>query len=209
MEQKLREASEIFLERVKKNLPEKKTERPFIIGVIGLISSGKTTTAKMIAEGIDGAVLVRSNSARFLLKERNMKWGENVHYLIFYVAHWLIQNGYGIVFDGDHIEEEKRNNTVKLAEELGAKFFLVRINIEPELAIKRLEKKWAELKEQTFEDYLVGDEPNLKERIPLHEKLDSKDIENLVGEIDNNSSIDELEKRVNIVISKIKESLSH
>lgn len=205
---RLQEVSQNFLERIKKNLPEKKAKMPFIIGIIGLISSGKTSVAKMTEEKIDGAVLVRSNSARFLLRQQDMEWGENVRFTTFYVSRWLLQNGYGVVFDGDHVEKKKRENTLGLAEKLGAKLFLIRINIEPELAIKRLEEKWANLKEQTFEDYLVGDRPNLEQRIPLHKHLDSRAVKNLIGEIDNNGSREELEKQITGIIFKIKNELT-
>ncbi len=45
---KLQQVSQDYLERTKQQLPDKKASRPFVIGIIGLIGSGKTTVAKLL-----------------------------------------------------------------------------------------------------------------------------------------------------------------
>jgi len=44
---------------------------------------------------------------------------------------------------------------------------------------------------------------NLDERIELHKKLKSSDIPNLLGEIDNNGSLDDLEKQIDELLAKM------
>src|SRR3989344_734438 len=92
------------------SLPEIKADRLFIIATIGLIGSGRSTVAKMFAEKLQGAVLVKSDSARYLLKEKGLSWGENVRQILKGVAIDLLGNGYGIILDGNAADEEDRKN---------------------------------------------------------------------------------------------------
>ena len=65
-----------FLSKLR--LPAEKAEKPFVVAVIGLVGSGRSTVAKVVEEKLKGAVLVKSDSARYLLKEANLPWGDNV-----------------------------------------------------------------------------------------------------------------------------------
>ena len=80
-----------FLSRVR--LPEAKATKPFIVATIGLIGSGRTTVAKLMTEKLQGAVLVRSDSVRFLLKGKKMPWGDNVRQILKGVATDLLKKG--------------------------------------------------------------------------------------------------------------------
>lgn len=206
----MEKVSQDFLERIKKNLPGEKPNHLFILGLIGLIGSGKSTVAAMLNQNLPGAVLVKSNSARFLLKEASLPWGENVRKITFDAARWLLQNGYSVIFDGDHVEEEKRKNTQALADELSAKFYLIRIKPDKDLAFKRLEQMWADTesgtRQQDFENFnpvVRGKEQNLFDRVSLHENLDTGKIPQLIGELDNSGDFGNLKKQVDEIIEKV------
>lgn len=206
-QEQLNQIVQDFLSRLK--LPEAKADKRFVVASIGLIGSGRTTVAKMFVEKLKGTILVRSDSARYLLKEKGLPWGDNVRQILKGVAVDLLGRGYGVVFDGNAADEEDRKNISEIANQTGAKVFYVRINIDSEVAKERKRAKyddptWA----SSFEDFRVNTTEkilkNLDERIELHHKLKSLDIPNLLGEVNNNSSLEELKKQVEELVSKIQ-----
>ena len=196
-----------FLSRLK--LPDEKVQKPFIVATIGLIGSGRSTVAKLTAEKLKGAALVRSDSARYLLKEAGLPWGENVRQILKGVAINLLGKGYGVVFDGNAADEEDRKNVSEIASQAGASVHYIRINIDPEIAKERKRARYDDSSwVSSFEDFRVNTTEkvlkNLDERIELHKKLKSSDIPNLLGEIDNNGSPEELEKQVDNLVEKLR-----
>lgn len=212
--EKIQQVSQDYLERIKRQLPRKKAPHLFIIGIIGLIASGKTTVAKLLTHKFAGAVLLKSDSARFLLKKEGLKWGTNVRKVLFNAAQWLLRNGYSIIFDGDFVEQKKRENTQKLAKKLGAKFFLLRIKPNKNLSLKRLKQKWEQLKrgemKQNFSHFLAvtpGKEQCVFGRFLLHKKLKSSDVPQLIYEVDNSGNIENLKTQINSAAALIKKEV--
>lgn len=196
-----------FLSKLK--LPAEKTVKPFIVAILGLIGSGRTTVAKIFIKGLQGAVLIKSDSARYLLKETGLPWGENVRQILKDVAIDLLGQGYGVVFDGNAADEEDKKNISEIADQTGAKVFYVRINIDSEIARERKRARYGDpLWISSFDDFRVNTTEkilkNLDERIELHRNLKSSDIPNLLGEVNNNSSLEELNKQVEELVSKIQ-----
>lgn len=191
------------------NLLETRADRPFIIATIGLIGSGRTTAAKMFTETLKGVILVKSDSARYLLKEAGLPWGDNVRQILKGVAIDLLGRGYGVVFDGNAADEEDRKNISDIANQTGAKVFYVRINVDPDIAKERKRAKYDDPAwVSSFEEFRVNTTEkilkNLDERIKLHQQLKSSEITDLLGEVNNNGSVEELKRQVDRLISKIK-----
>lgn len=196
-----------FLSRV--HLLEIKTSKPFIVATIGLVGSGRTTVAKILVEKLTGATLVQANSARFLLKEVGLPWGENVRQILKGVAIDLLNRGYSVVFDGNASDAEDRKNIEEMAEKTGVQVFYIKINIKPELAKRREADKYNNSSwVSSFDDFRVNTIDkmlkNIDEQVTLNQKLKSSEIPNLLGEIDNSSSVDELKKQVKGLILKIQ-----
>ncbi len=212
MEEKLQKIADDFLERIKKNLPAEKADKPFIVGIIGMIGSGKTAFCKELVAHLKGAVLVSSNDSRFLLKEKGkgMGWGDNVRESTFYVARKLIEDGYTIIFDGNHIEREKRINTQKIADELGVKFHLLRINVSRATAEKRIDEKHSKKHENRFGDYWPATDAedakvDLRKRVHLYPQVDQEDPKpEFFAEIDNEGTIEEFKQKAREVAEKLE-----
>jgi len=206
MEKTLEQISQNFLSQVQ--LSAAQAVKPFILATIGLPGSGRTTVAQMIAGKLPGAVLISSDSARYLLKETGLPWGENVRQILKMVAVDLLKKGYGVVFDGNAADEDDRKNIAEIANQTGAKVFYVRININPEMA---KERKRAQYENPSwvsgFERFRVNTTEkmlkNIDDRVELHRKLNSADIPNLLGEMENNGSKEELDERVDRLVAKI------
>lgn len=196
-----------FLSRLK--LLVEKADKLFIMATTGLIGSGRTTVAKMMVAKLSGVVLVKSDSARFLLKEAGLPWGDNVRQILKGAALDLLSKGYGVIFDGNAADTEDRKNISEIADQTGASVHYVRINIDPEIAKERKRARYDDSSwVSSFDDFRVNTTEkilkNLEERLKLHKELKSSDIPNLLGEIDNNGSPEELEKQVEKLLAKIK-----
>ncbi len=208
MDEKLQKIADDFLARISQKLPGLKPAQLFVVATIGLPGSGRTTIAEMLVEQLGGSVLLSSNSARYLLKEAGMGWAENVRQILKYTGQRLLTDGYGVVFDGNAADEQDRKNIGEIVESSGASVWYVRINIDPEIAKAREKDKydnpgWV----SSFEDFRVNTTEkmlaNIDERAKLHRQLKSSDIPGLVGEIDNNGSLDDLKKQVGELAEKI------
>ncbi len=211
MEEKIQKVAEDFLERIKKNLPTDKADKPFIVGIVGMIGSGRTLLAKTLINYLKGAVLVSGNSARFLLKQEGMPWGENVQKCIFHATRWLIKEGYIVIYDGSQVDKEKRIKTQELADELGVKYYLLRILTSQETAEKYLRKKYSQPHENTFEDFWPGTDAedivqNLKERNKVYNSIDQEEPKpEFFAEIENEGTIDEFKQKAIEVAKRLEQ----
>ena len=96
-----------------------------------------------------------------------------------------------------------------MAGQNGTKVFYIRININPEIAKERKRAKYEDSSwVSSFEDFRVNTTDkmlkNIDERVELHQKLKSSEIPNLLGEVNNDGSLEELKRQVKELILKIK-----
>ncbi len=208
MDEKLQKVAGDFLARISQKLPSTKPAKLFVVATIGLPGSGRTTVAKMLVEQLAGSVLLPSNSARYLLREADMSWGENVRQVLKYAGQKLLTDGYSLVFDGNAADVEDRKNIEELAKPSGARAWYIKINIDPEVAKAREKAKYDDSSwVSSFEDYRVNTTEkmlaNIDERAELHRQLRSSDIPGLAGEVDNNGALDDLKKQVDEIAEKI------
>ncbi|MEK7121600.1 MAG: ATP-binding protein [Patescibacteria group bacterium] len=206
-QEQLNQIVQDFLSRL--SLPETKADKPFVVAMIGLIGSGRTMVAKMFVEKLKGAVLIKSDSARYLLKEADLPWGDNVRQILKGVATDLLNREYGVVFDGNATDEEDRKNISDMANQNGAEVFYIRINIDSEIAKERKRTRYEDPSwVSSFDDFRVNTTDkmlkNIDERAELHQKLKSSEIPNLLGEVNNDGSLEELKKQVEELVPKIK-----
>lgn len=210
MEEKLQKVADDFLERVKGKLPSEKAGKPFIVGIVGMIGSGRTLLAKTLVDNLKGVVLICANSARYLLKEAGMSWGENVYALMFYATEWLIQNGYSLVFDGNQVDKDRRTRTKELADKLGAEYYILKIITSEATAEKYLREKYTQTPKNTFEDFWPGTDAedivqNLKQRNKDYYAIDREDPKpEFFAEIENEGTIEEFKQKAIEVAEKLE-----
>ena len=210
MDDKLQKVADDFLNRIKEKLPVEKANNPFIIGVVGMIGSGRTFLAKTLVDSLEGAVLISANSVRYLLKEQEMSWGRNVYAILFDAAEWLIKNEYIAVYDGNQVDKDRREAIKELADKLDVKYYLFRIITTEETAERYLRGKYSQSPKNTFEDYWPGTDAedivqNLKERNKDYYAMDQEDQKpEFFAEIENEDTIEEFKQKIIKVVERLK-----
>lgn len=210
MEQKVQQTAKEFLKRIQEKLPTEKADKPSIIGIVGMIGSGRTLLAKTLIENVKGAVLISANSARWLLKENNLGWGENVYEVLLNTAQWLVRNGYIAVYDGNQVDKNRRDAIRGLADKLGVRYYLIKIITSEATAEKYLREKYTETPHNTFEDYWPGtgvDDivQNLHERNKDFFAIDQEIPKpEFFDEIENEGTIEEFKQKIVDLAEKIK-----
>lgn len=200
-----------FLDRLV--LPAEKPSKPFVLGIVGQIGSGKTTIARLIAPELSGTVIVQANSARFLLKEADMPWGDNVRDIVRLATQRLLAQGYAVIFDGSSAEEKDRQNAEQAVAESGAPVFYVRIAISTENAKAREKTKYDDPAwVSSFEDFRVNTTDkmlaNIDERAEVHTKLSDSQIPNLLGVLDNNGPKKGLASQLSTILAALQQRLT-
>jgi len=210
MEEKLQKVADDFLKRIQEKLPAEKAGKPFIVGIVGMIGSGRTLLAKTLVENIKGAVLVSANSARYLLKEQGMSWGDNVYAILLNTAEWLVKNSYTAVYDGNQVNKDKRARVKESADKLGVKYYLLKIITSEAAAEKYLREKYSQTPKNTFEDFWPGTDAddivqNLKERNKDFFAIDQEEPKpEFFAEIENEGTIDEFKQKAVEIARKIQ-----
>ena len=210
MDEKLQKVAEDFFSRIKEKLPVEKADKQFIVGIVGMIGSGRTLLAKTLVENIKGAILICANSARFLLKEAGMSWGENVYAVLLNTTEWLVKNGYIAVYDGNQVDKDRREAIKKLADKLGVKYYLLKIITSEETAERYLREKYSQPPKNTFEDFWPGTDAedivrNLHERNKDFYAIDKEDPRpEFFAEIENEGTIEEFKQKAIEVAKKLE-----
>lgn len=212
MEEKLQKVANDFLKRIQEKLPAEKADKPFIVGIVGMVGSGRTLLAKTLVKNLKGAVLNCANSARYVLKEEaGMSWGENVYMVLLNATEWLIKNGYTAVYDGNQVDKDRREAIKALADKLGVKYYLLKIITSEATAEKYLREKYSQSHENTFEDYWPGTDAedivkNLKDRNKDFYAIDREDPKpEFFAQIENEGTIDEFKQKAVEIAEKIRE----
>ena len=115
---------------------ERKTKKPLIFGLIGLVGSGKTSVAKELAPLI-GATIVEGDKIRVELRKQNEKY-EGARKIAENVAIEIIKKGGNVIIDSDFIDQKKRVSLKEKAKKVGAKVIFIRTYADLDVMIGRI-----------------------------------------------------------------------
>src|SRR3989338_10032377 len=119
-----------------KNFSERKTKKPLIIGLIGLIGSGKSTIAEEMALMV-GATVVSGDQIRVFLRKKGERY-ERARKIAENVAEGIIINGGNVIIDSDFIDQKKRVSMKEKDKIVGAEVIFIRTYSEIDVMTGRI-----------------------------------------------------------------------
>lgn len=182
----------------KMSVPDAFPTAPFLVGIIGNIGSGKTTFSQELQRGLRGSVIVSANSARLLLRERGLPWGENVRLLVWEMVLRFALRDVTVIVDGGMTERRARDQMFRIADARDIPLWFVRIVSDAEDDVSRTVARyddpgWG----GAFDDCRIGRSTssmaeNVRRRATTHAELEDGSIEGLAALVVNTSSRDHL-----------------
>ena len=127
-------AQEVYTNKL--DIVLRKTKKPLIIGIVGLIGSGKSTIAKELASLI-GATVVSGDDIRICLRKEKEKY-DNTRLIAENIAEAKIGMGGNVIIDSDFIDQKKRVSLKEKAKKVGAKVIFIRTYADLDVVIGRI-----------------------------------------------------------------------
>lgn len=130
-EQRVRDA---FLPRIK--ISKRKTKKPAIVAMIGLVGSGKSFVARELAAML-GATIIEYDRIRIGLRAAHLPY-DHVASIAEDIGRAVIGQGGNVIFDSDFASPEKQKSLRKFARDTGASAFFIRVTCDLDIMIGRI-----------------------------------------------------------------------
>lgn len=167
------------------NIVSRKTEKPIIVAMIGIVGSGKTSVAKALAERI-GATVIEGDKIRVELRRQDENY-ERARAIAENVALEITERGGNVILDSDFIDPKKRASLREKARKAGVPVAFVCVYAEYDVMVGRIITANYRNRADDFfggapskwqgDERLQGAIVKLRElwrRTPLHYKWDEK-----------------------------------
>ncbi len=148
-------------------LPERSSRKPWILAVVGLVGSGKTTVVKFIADQMN-MPRISTDMLRHVLAENGFNMVRTVD-LAKVLAQKYLEAGYSISLDGDAITPEHRELFAQAAKHFGIPLVLIHVNTPDETVLEQLRGNNEQQHSGLARDVEGSIEAHAR-RKPLHEK---------------------------------------
>jgi hypothetical protein len=137
-------------------LPEP-VAKPTLVAVSGLPGTGKSYFSTKLAERLPFVILQSDALRKILFPRPNYSAEESTR--LFRVVHRLIERllkrGIPVILDATNLSERHREYLYSIAEHLGVKLVLVRVEAPPELVAGRLHKRQEIRESKSDADWMV------------------------------------------------------
>ncbi len=143
-----------FINSLKK--PERKTQKPIAIAMVGLIGSGKSSVAKALSPLI-GAAIISGDAIRIALRKRGQNYNP-VRNTIKKAVITTLKAGSNAIIDADFVDTKKvKGLQEKLKKfKLNAKLICIRTVAERDIMIDRLIKAKYNLNKDLFKNATIA-----------------------------------------------------
>lgn len=114
-------------------------KRPFIIALVGVVGSGKTHVARILAKRLQ-AVRITTDDIRVGLRKRRTSYHQAPN-ITARRAERLLRNGTSVILDFDAVNPARRRELRRRAGRLGARIYIISIKTPERLILARLRRK--------------------------------------------------------------------
>ncbi len=132
--QDISEARKAFMETI--TFPKRETNSAVMVGIIGLVGSGKSTIAQALAQ-IIGATVIENDLIRLALRKEGMPY-KYVWEIALESAYTALERESNIVFDADLVKPMQRDHLSKAAYAAGASAIFIRTICDYDVIIGRV-----------------------------------------------------------------------
>lgn len=132
--QKEQRAQDSFLAML--GIKKRKSKKPIIVAIVGLVGSGKSTVAQELAKQI-GATVIKGDDIRIELRRQNERYeqaraiGENA-------ALEVLKRGGNVILDSDFVDAKKRAGAREKARKAGVRLVFVRTHCDIDVMVGRV-----------------------------------------------------------------------
>ena len=131
---KERAAQEMFMANL--GIKRRKTKKPVVVAIIGLVGSGKSSVAKELAKHIGGTV-IEGDAIRIELRKQSERY-ERARAIAENAAIEVIKQGGNVVLDSDFVDEKKRVSLREKARKAGVRLVFVRTHCDLDVMVGRV-----------------------------------------------------------------------
>ncbi|MDO8560942.1 MAG: AAA family ATPase [bacterium] len=170
-------------------------QKLFLIAFIGVVGSGKTYIASILARKLK-ALHIRTDSIRIFLRKKGKTYS-SAPQLAKALAKSAFSKNRSVVFDFDAVNPKRQLELRQFAKKFGAKIFFIRVNTTEKIIIKRLREH-----RYTKNDFFK----NAKEAVGvyfLRKKLHSRKLRRAHDFVINNAH--PLEPQINKIVKRLRD----
>lgn len=118
------------------NVVKKKTNKPIIVALLGLVGSGKSTVSRELAKHI-GANVIEADDIRIELRKLGERF-ERTRAIAENVAFEVIQQGGNAILDSDFVDARKRASIREKARLAGVRLVFIRTYCDLDVVVGRI-----------------------------------------------------------------------
>ena len=127
-------AQDAFMAKL--DIKKRKTDKPVIVAVIGLVGSGKSSVAHELAKHI-GATVIEGDDIRIELRKQSERY-EKSRAIAENVAIEVVKQGGNVILDSDFVDEKKRASVREKARKAGVRLVFVRTYCDLDVMVGRV-----------------------------------------------------------------------
>ena len=131
---KERAAQDAFMAKL--DIKKRKTDKPVIVAVIGLVGSGKSSVTHELAKHI-GATVIGGDDIRIELRKQSERY-EKSRAIAENVALEVVKQGGNVILDSDFVDEKKRASVREKARKAGVRLVFVRTHCDLDVMVGRV-----------------------------------------------------------------------